>query len=79
MEEKEMLKFSWSIFFGVTAISFLMFGIILKFLEGSNSGLFMRVGLIIGVLSILSILNTYTGKKLPSSKHSGGKEQQDLF
>jgi len=79
MEEKEMLKFSWRIFFCVTAISFIIFCGALRFLDAPNSGLFLRIGLVIGGLGILSILSTYIGTKMSSKEPNISQEQEDLF
>lgn len=60
MEERE---FSWSIFFCVTAVSFFAFCGALKLIEAPHSGLFLKIGLLFGVLGILSLLNTWLGEK----------------
>ncbi len=79
MEEKEMQKFSWSTFLCVTAISFIIFSAALHFLGSSHSGLFLRGGLIIGGLGILSLINIYAGAKMSSNEHTISQQQEDLF
>lgn len=81
MEEKEIQGFSWSTFFCVTAISFVVFSVALNFLDAPHGGLFMRIGLVCGGLGILAILNSWLGTKMsadkPQKTHS--QQQHDLF
>jgi len=80
MEEKEIKGFSWSTFFCVTAISVVIFSAALNFLHAPHGGLFMRIGLVCGVLGVLAILNTWIGAKMSTDEtptHS--QQQQELF
>ncbi len=74
MEEREIKEFSWSIFFCVTAVSFLAFSGALKLLDAAHSGLFLRIGLIFGGLGILALLNTWLGDKADNSQASQHQE-----
>lgn len=74
-----MREFSWTTLFCVTAVSFIIFSGALSFLDAPNSGLFLRIGLAIGGLGILSILNTYIGTKMSARKHPISQQQEDLF
>jgi hypothetical protein len=80
MEEKEIQGFSWSTFFCVTAISFVVFSAALNFLDAPHSGLFLRIGLGCAALGILAILNTWLGAKMSAEKNpSPSQQQQELF
>jgi hypothetical protein len=80
MEEKEIQGFSWSTFFCVTAISFVVFSAALNFLDAPHGGLFMRIGLVCGGLGILAILNTWLGAKMSAEKTpQQQQQQQELF
>lgn len=68
MEEREMREFSWSLFFGVTAVSFLAFSQVLNFLESAHSSLFLKIGLGLLGLGLLAALNKWLGQKLSGSK-----------
>ncbi|HEX7845675.1 MAG TPA: hypothetical protein VF476_07700 [Chitinophagaceae bacterium] len=78
MEEREMREFSWSIFFCVTAVSFFIFSVALDLLDASRSGLFLKIGLVLGGLGILSFLNTWLGDRAGKSSVSS-KQQQELL
>jgi hypothetical protein len=80
MEEREIKGFSWSTFFCVTAISFVVFSAALNFLDAPHGGLFMRIGLICGGLGILAILNTWLGARMSADKTpASSQQQQELF
>lgn len=80
MEEKEIQGFSWSTFFCVTAISFVVFSAALNFLDAPHGGLFMRVGLVCGGLGILAILNSWLGARMSEDKtQNTAPQQQELF
>ena len=76
MEENEIKEFSWITFFCVTGISFLLFGGILKFLNGANSDLFFRVGFFGIGLGVLAILNNWLGKKILTNQRGIPSEQK---
>ena len=81
MEEKEIKGFSWSTFFCVTAISFVVFSAALNFLDAPHGGLFMRIGLVCGGLGILAILNSWLGARMSTDKTAAHhqQQQQELF
>lgn len=62
-EEKALFKFSWMGLFGVTGISFMAFGFVLKLLGDEFPGLFIKIGLVSLGISLFCLLNSFYIKK----------------
>lgn len=73
MDENDMMGFSWSTLFIVTACSSFAFSFILKLLDGNFSPLLIKIGVVTAVLSLISWLigklSKPSGKK-SSTQHS---------
>lgn len=67
MDEKDSWRLSWPALFIVTALSFLLFNVIVKLLEGSYSPLLTRISLVAAALGALSWL----GSIIPAGKKTG--------
>jgi hypothetical protein len=67
MDEKDSLRLSWPTLFMVTALSFVLFNVIVKLLEGSYSPLLFRIAIIAAILGALSWL----GSMIPGGKKTG--------
>lgn len=79
MEEKEMLKFSWSIFICVTAVSFMIFSGALSLLEAPNSGLFFKLGLGLAAAGIVTVVANWSTARNSPGKKAIGQQPEDLF
>jgi len=54
MEEEEIKKFSWPGLFLVTSFCFFTFSLFLKFLEGTDPGVFLWVGIVSFFLGLVT-------------------------
>jgi hypothetical protein len=68
MSHKDANKFSWTNFFLVTGLSFLVFDQLLKFLDEYDTKFFLKAGLAIMGVGVLFFLNGLTAKKKKTSK-----------
>lgn len=59
MKPKKDTPFSWPLLFLVTAASFFIFGMIMKFLDGSSVhiSLFFKIGIVSAGLSLISFFS----------------------
>lgn len=69
LEEKALKRFSWYALSAVTAFSSFLFSAVLRFLEGSHSAFFLKMGSVSMALSfILWLLNrTASTKRRPAN------------
>jgi len=68
MDDKPYPVFSWTSLFFVTACSSFIFCLILKILNGNISGLFLKIGVITGVLGLCSWGVRFLVNKINASK-----------
>lgn len=55
-EEKALKEFSWKALFVVTALSCFIFSGVIKLLDGSASGFFLKLGCIFSAISIIVLI-----------------------
>jgi hypothetical protein len=67
MDEKEIKGFSWTSFFFVTGVSFLVFNGLMRLLDEMPIRLFLKIGLVATGLGVLSFLNDWLSKKFMGS------------
>lgn len=68
LEEKEMMKFSWTGLFAVTSLCFFLFAFFIKLIDGSHISLFLKVGLVNLGFAGLCFINKWLSRKEAKKK-----------
>lgn len=66
MDENTSQRISFTSLFAITALSFLLFNVAMKIMEGNYSTLFFRIAICSGILSVLC----WAGSIVPTGKRN---------
>ncbi len=70
MEERESNNFSWTIFFIVTGVSFLLFSLLMHLLVIPHANLFLKTGIVSTGIAVITSLAELLSSKLSSQKRT---------
>ena len=68
MDEKPDQRFPWSILFLITGICLLAFSYLMSILDGKPIGVFLKLGPVFIIFSIIAFLNSWLSKKFIPKK-----------
>ncbi len=76
MEEREANRFSWTIFFIVTGVSFLLFSLLMYILDIPHISVFLKTGFISTGIAVITSLVEWLSSRMPAERRT---PQKDIF